>query len=106
MHIKQASVTEEIVQSLFQGEFQGAEIDFGFVSIPAGERLPKEGTTFHEEHEYSFIVKGSLSGESGEEPFHITAGKASYIPAGEHHWCVNKGEEPCELVYALVKAKL
>lgn len=103
MQITKPKVTEEVVQTLFQNQFNGAEVDFGFVSIPAGERLPQEGTTFHDEHEYSFIIKGSLAGESGGEPYKISAGEASYIPAGEQHWCVNEGNEPVELVYALVK---
>ncbi|KXH80733.1 cupin domain-containing protein [Sporosarcina sp. HYO08] len=103
MKIEQPKITEEIVQTLFQDQFEGADVNFGFVSIPAGEKLPKEGTTSHEEHEYSFILKGALSGESGGKPFTITEGQASYIPAGEPHWCVNEGNEACELVYALVK---
>ncbi|MBM7714987.1 quercetin dioxygenase-like cupin family protein [Bacillus thermophilus] len=105
MNIKKPDFSEkETVKSLFQRKFPGAEIDFGFVSIPSGERLPKEGTTSHTEHEYAYIVKGSLSGESGGNPFEISAGEASYIPAGEKHWCVNKSKSACELVYALIKA--
>lgn len=103
MKIEQPKITDEIVQSLFKDKFEGTEVNFGFVSIPAGERLPIEGTTFHEEHEYSFIVKGALSGVSGGKPYRINAGEASYIPAGEAHWCTNEGDEACELVFALVK---
>ena len=97
-------VTEEIVQNLFHDKYPNAEVKFGFVSIPAGERLPSEGTTFHEEQEYSFITKGVLIGESGGLPFEIKAGEASLIPAGEIHWCENEGKEPVELIFALVKA--
>lgn len=104
MKITEPKVTDEIVQTLFKDQFQDTEVKFGFVSIPAGARLPLEGTTAHEEHEYSYILKGSLSGESGEKPFQINAGEASYIPAGEKHWCVNKGDSAVELVYALVRA--
>lgn len=103
MKITQSEITEEIVQTLFKHQLPSADVEFGFVTIPAGERLPVEGTTFHEEHEYSFIVQGALSGESGGESFQIKAGEASYIPAGEAHWCVNEGDSPCELVFALVK---
>ncbi|WJY26327.1 cupin domain-containing protein [Sporosarcina trichiuri] len=95
--------TAEIVQNLFADQYPGADVKFGFVSIPAGERLPAEGTTFHEEHEYSYIIKGSLSGESGGNPFEIRAGEASLIPAGEAHWCRNDGDEPVELVFSLIK---
>ena len=104
MKIEQPKMTKEIVQSLFQDKFPRAEVNFGFVSIPAGARLPMEGTNFHEEHEYSFIIKGGLSGESGGKSFEIKTGEASYIPAGEAHWCINKGDSPCDLVYALIKS--
>lgn len=104
MKIKESIITEEIVQTIFHDKFQGAEVRFGFVSVPVGERLPLEGTTSHEEHEYSFIIKGALTGESGGKLFKINAGEASYIPAGEQHWCVNKGDSTCEIVFALVKS--
>lgn len=96
--------TNEIVQNLFHDQFPNAEVKFGYVTVPAGERLPAEGTTFHEEQEYSFITKGKLIGKSGGEPFEISAGEASFIPAGEVHWCQNPGDEPVELIFALVKA--
>ncbi|REB08571.1 cupin domain-containing protein [Sporosarcina sp. BI001-red] len=99
-----AQDTKEIVQNLFHDQFKNAEVKFGYVSIPAGERLPAEGTTFHEEQEYSFITKGSLIGESGGVPFEMTSGEASFIPAKELHWCMNNGDEPVEIVFALVNA--
>lgn len=103
MQIKESELTKEVVQTLFKHQLSSADVEFGFVTIPAGERLPAEGTTFHKEHEYSFIVHGVLKGESGGKPFQIKAGEASYIPAGEAHWCLNEGDSPCELVFALVK---
>ena len=75
MKIEQPKMTKEIVQSLFQDKFPRAEVNFGFVSIPAGARLPMEGTNFHEEHEYSFIIKGGLSTESGGESFGLASKK-------------------------------
>lgn len=104
MEKKSKQQTTEIVQNLFHDQYPGAEVKFGFVSIPAGERLPAEGTTFHEEQEYSFIIRGALAGESGGRSFRVKAGEATMIPAGEPHWCRNEGEEPVELVFALVKA--
>ena len=95
--------TGEIVQNLFHDKYPNTEVKFGFVTIPVGERLPAEGTTFHEEQEYSYVLKGTLKGVSGGEPYEISAGEASLIPAGEVHWCQNIGEEPVELVFALVK---
>lgn len=103
MEIKEYKVTDEIVQALFKSQFPTADVEFGVVTIPTGERLPLEGTTAHEEHEYSFIIEGSLTGESGGEPYTIKAGEGSYIPAGEAHWCMNKSDSPCQLIFALVK---
>lgn len=97
-------VSQEIVQNLFHDQYPNAEVKFGYVSVPVGERLPKEGTNAHEEQEYSYVLKGSLRGESGGEAYEISTGEASFIPAGEQHWCVNEGNEPVELIFALVKA--
>lgn len=98
-------VTNEIVQNLFHDQYPNTEVKFGFVTVPVGERLPKEGTNAHEEQEYSYMLKGTLRGVSGGEPYEISAGEASLIPAGEQHWCINDGDEPVELVFALVKAQ-
>lgn len=97
-------VSNEIVQNLFHDQFPNAEVKFGYVSVPAGERLPIEGTNAHEEQEYSYMLKGTLRGESGGDPYEISAGEASFIPAGEQHWCINEGDEPVELIFALVKS--
>ncbi|GGA20747.1 cupin domain-containing protein [Psychrobacillus lasiicapitis] len=97
-------VTNDIVQNLFHDQYPHAEVKFGYVTVPAGERLPAEGTNAHEEQEYSYLLKGTLRGESNGESYEISAGEASFIPAGEQHWCVNEGNEPVELVFALVKA--
>ena len=103
--IKQTpQLTNEIVQNLFHDQFPDTEVKFGFVTVPVGERLPKEGTNAHEEQEYSYVLRGTLLGESGGEPYSISAGEASFIPAGEQHWCANEGNEPVELVFALVRA--
>lgn len=105
MEIKPKEITKEIVSTIFRDKFPNAELKFGYVTIPVGERLPPEGTTSHQEHEYSYIIKGELIGESAGKPYEIKAGEASYIPAGEPHWCINKGDTPCELVYALLETE-
>ena len=101
---KSPQITEEIVQNLFHDQYPNAEVKFGFITVPVGERLPADGITFHEEQEYSYVLKGTLKGVSGGQPYEISAGEASFIPAGEEHWCANEGEEPVELIFALVKA--
>lgn len=77
-------------------------LDFGVAKVAPGDRLPKEGYTSHEGHEYSFILSGELSGESGGEAFHIKAGELSYIPLGEEHYCQNDGEEEVEIFFVMV----
>lgn len=105
MEIKQREKQTDVVQAFFQHQYPNANVTVGYVTIPVGERLPKEGTTAHHEQEYSYVLKGSLKGESGKEPYEINAGEFSYIPAGEPHWCVNEGQEAVELVYAMVETK-
>ncbi|EFI69584.1 MULTISPECIES: cupin domain-containing protein [Lysinibacillus] len=102
MIIKEVSQKDIVQQNLFQDKYNDSQIKFGFVQIKPGERLPLEGTTSHLENEYSFIVKGTLTGESGGENYRISQGEASYIPAGEPHWCKNDSDEMVELVYALL----
>jgi len=105
MIIKGITQEDIVQQNLFQEQYKESEIKFGFVKIKPGERLPLAGTTSHIENEYSFIVKGSLTGESGGKSYRISQGEASYIPAGEAHWCRNDSEEMVELVYALLEIK-
>ncbi|MEH7123740.1 cupin domain-containing protein [Bacillus sp. JJ1532] len=100
---KSFDATKTIMDTFFHDERKHADIQFGKVSIAPGERVPVEGLSCHEGNEYSFIVKGSLKGESGGESFQIQAGEATFIPAGEEHWCLNTAQEPCEIVWVLVK---
>ncbi|UPW81969.1 cupin domain-containing protein [Lysinibacillus sp. Ag94] len=105
MIIKEIMQEDIVQQNLFQDQYKESEIKFGFVKIKPGERLPLSGTTSHIENEYSFIVRGSLTGESGGKNYRISQGEASFIPAGEPHWCMNDSEETVELVYALLDIK-
>ena len=75
----------------------------GTISILPGERVPKEGLSRHEENEYSYIISGGMTGESGGEAFEISGGMGTLIPAGEEHWCVNNGDVPCEICLVLIK---
>ncbi len=103
MEIQKIFSSSQNVEDLFNKSFENTHVRFGIATIQPGERLPKEGLTFHEENEFSYIMKGTLKGVSGGVPYSIQAGEASIIPAGEQHWCVNEGNEPVQLVYALVK---
>lgn len=88
---------------LFSEKFENSKLDFRFFTFEPGARIPEEGEAFHEEHEFSYILTGELQGESGGEPFHIKAGEASYIPAGEKHWSHNPTDELVTLLAVMLK---
>ncbi|MGW8428436.1 cupin domain-containing protein [Peribacillus simplex] len=94
--------SQTIMETFFQDEGEHSEVQFGSVVIAPGERIPPQGLSCHSGNEYSFIVKGSVEGESGGESFKASAGEATFIPSGEEHWSINKEEEPCEVVWLLV----
>ncbi len=89
--------------SLLETTQHSSVINFGVTKVEPGERLPAEGYTHHEEHEYSFILSGQLTGESGGEDFIIGTGELSYIPAGEDHYCQNNGKENVEIFFVMVQ---
>ncbi|MFD2761146.1 cupin domain-containing protein [Lentibacillus juripiscarius] len=91
--------------TLFEEKYNDIDVRFGTVTILSGERVPKKGLSKHEENEYSIIIKGEIEGESGGTPFRVSESHATFIPAGEQHWAINSGEEPCKIVWALVKEK-
>lgn len=99
--------SEEIMnQTLFQHIDQNTVVKMGFVQILPGERVPKEGLSMHDEDEYSFILQGSITTQSGDSPImKVEHGTATFIPAKEKHWAINEGEEVCEIVYVLVEHK-
>ncbi|GGB42393.1 cupin domain-containing protein [Virgibacillus dakarensis] len=105
MEIKEQGFDENGLLTLFREKNKHVDVQFGTVTIPPGERVPKEGLSKHEENEYSVIVKGRVEGESGGKPYKAWASNATLIPAGEEHWAVNAGDEPCQIVWALVKEK-
>jgi quercetin dioxygenase-like cupin family protein len=79
-------------------------LKIGSVRFEPGQRLPVEGTGSHLEDELSYIIAGSLEGESGGEAFSIGGGHLTLIPAGEEHWAV-AGPEGADLIYVMVEAQ-
>ena len=78
-------------------------VTLGSAVIPAGTRAPEEGSGVHDADEYSVILKGSLLAGSGNKEDRVSAGQATFIPAGEAHWSINDSDEDCELIWVLVK---
>ncbi|MBP2259138.1 cupin domain-containing protein [Virgibacillus alimentarius] len=105
MEIRDQGFKDQGLLTVFESESDHMVLKFGTVTIPPGVRVPEEGMSEHSENEYSFIKKGTLEGESGGKPFSITSSMATFIPAGEQHWAINSGDEPCEIVWTLLKEK-
>lgn len=82
---------------------KGARTNFGKVVIPPGVRVPVEGMGKHDADEYSIIIQGSIKTNSGGKHYKVSAGQATFIPAGEEHYAINDGKEDCVIIYSLVK---
>lgn len=91
--------------TLFEDKYEKMDIKFGTITIPPGGRVPEEGLASHEENEYSFIVKGKIEGESGGQKYKAKESEATFIPAGEKHWAINRSNTPCEIIWVLVKER-
>jgi len=102
--IKPAKRSDVIMKTLFGGdEARDTKITMGTVVFPPGARVPAEGTGTHNEHEYAYVISGSILAMSGGKEYRMLKGQASFIPAGEAHWSFNDGSENCELIWALVE---
>lgn len=93
-----------IMKTLFgENANRGSRTQFGTVVIPPGARIPIQGAGCHAADEYSLVLKGSITTMSGGQEYRVTCGQATFIPAGEAHWCINDGDKDCEIVWILVK---
>lgn len=102
--IEPADRSDVIMKTLFGlDDVEDARVTMGTVVFPPGARVPMEGVGVHTEHEYSFVMSGSLLTVCGGKECRISKGQASLIPAGEEHWAFNDGTENCELIWVLVK---
>lgn len=105
MEIKEQGFEKIGLLTLFEEKTDKMDVKFGTVTIPPGERVPKEGLSKHEENEYSVIIKGKIEGESGGKEYEVSESCSTFIPSGEQHWAINSSEEPCKIVWVLVKEK-
>ncbi|MFD1413696.1 cupin domain-containing protein [Oceanobacillus jeddahense] len=104
MEIKKESFLKSGLINLFQEKTGEVDFKFGTVTIPPGERIPKEGFSIHEENEYAVIIEGEVEGESGGKAFCTPENDATFIPAGEAHWVENTGNKSCKVVWVLIKS--
>ncbi|MFF2876422.1 cupin domain-containing protein [Gottfriedia sp. NPDC057991] len=91
------------LKTVFEENRKAEKVTMGTVVIPPNQRVPLKGLSNHMEHEYSFIIRGSVLVESGGKSHRVTAGQATYIPSGEEHWAINDSPDECEIIYVLVK---
>lgn len=102
--IEAANRHDVIMKTLFGSNAEkDANVTMGTVVFPPGARVPAEGAGVHAEHEYSYIMSGSLLTMSGGKECRISEGQATIIPAGEEHWAFNDGTENCEIIWFMVK---
>ncbi|WP_256301885.1 cupin domain-containing protein [Haloarchaeobius salinus] len=83
-------------------ESDDPESQTGSYVIQPGERVPEEGWTAHAGDEISVILDGSVELVTPDGEYSVEAGTLSVIPAGVEHYSVNRGDEPCRLVYTAV----
>lgn len=93
------------MRKMFQKKGNFEEVSMSVISLTPGERVPAEGVSVHEEDEYSFIYSGEIHTYADGKYSVEGAGDATFFPAGEEHWCINKSDEPCLLVCFMVKNK-
>lgn len=103
MEINKKGFSTNDLITLFDHTSEKIDFSFGTVTIQPGERVPAEGFSIHEEDEYSIIIEGNIEGESGGRPFKVSSPEATLIPAGEKHWAFNNSDQPCKIVWTLIK---
>lgn len=90
-----------VAMTAFFAAAEGAKVTMGHAIFPAGTVVPWAA---HDADEYAFILSGSVSCETEEDGvLHMTAGGASFIPAGQRHSSRNDGPGEAELIWALVE---
>jgi quercetin dioxygenase-like cupin family protein len=99
LKLTEPAPASEPVQTLIEMTAPGkALLKVGSVHLKPGQRVPAEGLSEHTVDEVSLVLSGSLTGESGNDPFVISAGEISLIPAGEAHWA-RAGDAGVELLW-------
>ncbi|ALC91460.1 cupin [Bacillus sp. FJAT-18017] len=90
------------LKTIFGKKGISGDFRMGTVTISPGKRVPLAGVSNHAENEYSIILKGSIVTETIGKTYRVSAGEATFIPAGQEHIAYNDGTEDCEIVWVLV----
>ena len=84
----------------FSPAWTGGKVTMGHATFPPGTVVPWAA---HDCDEYSFILEGEVSCQTQEEGLcHLSAGGASFIPAGQRHSSRNDSDQPAQVLWFLV----
>lgn len=76
----------------------GARLEIGTALLPAGERVPREGTSRHKGTEVSYVLGGIVDVVNAEGTRRISQGDLVIVPDGEWHY--SQVVEEATLIYA------
>lgn len=89
-----------IMTDIFNDNNLGIKI--GKAVFPPGVRVIPAA---HEEHEYSYIIEGSIKVTVEEGDFRVSKGMMCNIAAGEQHGVVNDNDSECSLIWIFIDDK-
>lgn len=81
-----------------------SNVTMGLIALQPGEKQPKQGYSYHNQDEYSYIVSGTAHTilENGEDIIG-KSGDAQLIEKNEGHINYNDGLDPAVVVWFLVE---
>jgi quercetin dioxygenase-like cupin family protein len=79
---------------------EGTQVRMGRIRFRAGERVPQNGSSLHQQGEYSYVVTGSLTVTSGGVTKTARAGDLVSIPPGESHF--TQVDSDSSVIYLLI----
>ena len=91
-----------LLRTIFSEDGVKGNITVGNCVVPPGARIPVTGLSNHTQNEYSIVTKGSVVTETLGKVYRVEAGQATFIPAGQEHFCYNDSDEECEIVWVLI----
>ncbi len=89
-----------IMTDIFKHKDLGVQIGMA-VFPPHAQVIPAT----HEEHEYSYIIEGSIKVTAENGQFRVSKGMMCNIAAGELHGVVNDNDNECRLIWVFIDDK-